>query len=102
LFFVKVFPPTKKGYSPAMHEMEAIDLFQRAGIVVNRVGGYAEDVERGSLIAVKACDGEPLDDLLRRGVTPAERRELAVQTARIWRRMRECGLRHRDAYACHL
>ena len=102
LFFVKVFPPTKKGWSPAMRELAAIDLFQRAGILVNRVAAYAEDVDKGSMVAVKACDGEPLDDLLRRGVPVAERRALAVQTARIWRRMRECGLRHRDAYPCHL
>ncbi len=102
LFFVKVFPPTKKGFSPAMREIEAIDLFQRAGILVNRLAAYAEDVDKGSMVAVKAACGEPLDDLLHRGVTPAERRALAVQTARIWRRMRECGLRHRDAYPCHL
>jgi lipopolysaccharide kinase (Kdo/WaaP) family protein len=102
LFFVKVFPPTKKGWSPAMRELAAIDLFQRAGILVNRVAAYAEDVDKGSMVAVKAAAGEPLDDLLRRGVTVAERRALAVQTARIWRRMRECGLRHRDAYPCHL
>jgi hypothetical protein len=102
LFFVKVFPPTKKGWSPAMREIAAIDLFQRAGILVNRVAAYAEDIDKGSMVAVDGCDGEPLDDFLRRGATLAERRALAVQTARIWRRMRECGLRHRDAYACHL
>jgi tRNA A-37 threonylcarbamoyl transferase component Bud32 len=102
LFFVKVFPPTKKGWSPAMREVAAIDLFQRAGILVNRLAAYAEDVDLGSMVAVKAALGEPLDDLLRRGVSVAERRALAVQTARIWRRMRECGLRHRDAYPCHL
>jgi hypothetical protein len=54
------------------------------------------------MVAVKAADGEPLDDLLRRGVTVAQRRDLAIRTARIWRRMRECGLRHRDAYPCHV
>jgi hypothetical protein len=101
-FFVKVFPPTTSGWSPAMREVAAIDLFQRAGILVNRLAAYAEDVDKGSMVAVKAARGEPLDDLLRRGVSVAERRALAVQTARIWRRMRECGLRHRDAYACHL
>jgi hypothetical protein len=99
---VKVFPPTKTGFSPAMRELAAIDLFQRAGILVNRVAAYAEDVDKGSMVAVKAAAGEPLDDLLRRGVSVAERRALAVQTARIWRRMRECGLRHRDAYPCHV
>ncbi|MCE9635489.1 MAG: hypothetical protein K8T90_07270 [Planctomycetes bacterium] len=102
LFFVKAFPPTRRGESPAMAEIAAIDRFQRAGIPVNRVAAYAEDVDRGSFVAVVACDGEPLDDLLRRGVTPEERRALAVQSARIWRRMRDCGLRHRDAYPCHL
>jgi hypothetical protein len=102
LFFVKVFPPTKSGWSPAMREVAAIDLFQRAGILVNRLAAYAEDVDKGSMVAVKAARGEPLDDLLRRGVSVAERRALAAQTARIWRRMRECGLRHRDAYPCHL
>jgi hypothetical protein len=102
LFFVKVFPATKTGWSPAMREVAAIDLFQRAGIVVNRLAAYAEDVDKGSMVGVKAARGEPLDDLLRRGVSVAERRALAVQTARIWRRMRECGLRHRDAYPCHL
>jgi aminoglycoside phosphotransferase len=101
-FFVKVFPPTKSGWSPAMREIAAIDLFQRAGVLVNRLAAYAEDVDKGSMVAVKAAAGEPLDDLLRRGVPVAERRALAVQTARIWRRMRECGLRHRDAYPCHL
>lgn len=101
-WYLKVFPPTKSGWSPAMRELAAIDLFQRAGILVNRVAAYAEDVDKGSLIAVSACRGEPLDDLLRRGVSVAERRALAVQTARIWRRMRERGLRHRDAYPCHL
>jgi tRNA A-37 threonylcarbamoyl transferase component Bud32 len=102
LFFVKIFPPTKSGWSPAMREIAAIDLFQRAGVLVNRLAAYAEDVDKGSMVAVKAARGEPLDDLLRRGVTVAERRALAVQTARVWRRMRECGLRHRDAYPCHL
>ncbi len=102
LFFVKAFPPTQRGFSPAMEEVAAIDLFLRNGIPVNRVAGYAEDVERGSVVTVAACAGEPLDDLLRRGVTPAERRALAIGTARIWRRMRLCGLRHRDAYACHV
>jgi hypothetical protein len=102
LFFVKVFPPTKQGWSPAMRELAAIDLFQRAGILVNRVAAYAEDVDKGSMVAVTAARGEPLDDLLRRGVSVAERRALAVETARIWRRMRECGLRHRDAYPCHV
>jgi len=102
LYFVKVFPPTKRGLSPAMREIAAIDLFQRAGILVNRLAAYAEDVDKGSMVAVNAATGEPLDDLLRRGVSVAERRALAVQTARIWRRMRECGLRHRDAYPCHL
>lgn len=102
LFFVKVFPPTAKGWSPAMREVAAIDRFQRAGLLVNRLAAYAEDVDKGSLVAVRAAAGEPLDDCLRRGVSAAERRALAVQTARIWRRMRECGLRHRDAYPCHL
>lgn len=102
LFFVKVFPATKSGWSPAMRELAAIDLFQRAGILVNRLAAYAEDVDKGSMVAVKTARGEPLDDLLRRGVSVAERRALAVQSARIWRRMRECGLRHRDAYPCHL
>lgn len=102
LFFVKAFPSTRKGWSPAMREYAAIELFQRSGILVNHIAAFAEDVDKGSMIAVKACDGEPLDDLLRRGVTVVERRALAVQTARIWRRMRECGLRHRDAYPCHV
>jgi hypothetical protein len=102
LYFVKVFPRTKSGWSPAMREFAAVDLFQRAGILVNRLAAYAEDVEKGSMVAVAAARGEPLDDLLRRGVSVPERRALAVETARIWRRMRECGLRHRDAYPCHL
>lgn len=101
LFFVKLFPPTRSAWSPAMRELAAIDRFQRAGILVNRVAAYAEDVDLGSVVAVKACAGEPLDDFLRRGVPRAERRVLAVETARIWRRMRDRGLRHRDAYACH-
>lgn len=102
IFFAKSYAPVRAGRTPAMCEFEAIERFQRAGILVNRVAAYAEDVEKGSLLAVHACRGEPLDDLLRRGVTVAERRALAVQTARVWRRMRECGLRHRDAYPCHL
>jgi hypothetical protein len=102
LYFVKVFPRTRSGWSPAMREFAAVDLFQRAGILVNRLAAYAEDVEKGSMVAVAAARGEPLDDLLRRGVSVPERRALAVETARIWRRMRECGLRHRDAYPCHL
>ena len=103
LFFLKIYPPTKSAdWSPAMREVAAIDLFQRAGILVNRLAAYAEDVDKGSMVAVAAARGEPLDDLLRRGVSVAERRALAVQTGRIWRRMRECGLRHRDAYPCHL
>lgn len=103
LFFVKLFPPTRRGWSPAMREVASIDLFQRKGLLVNRLAAYAEDADKGSLVAVHGCAGEPLDDLLRGGtVTAAERRALAVQTARIWRRMRESGLRHRDAYPCHL
>lgn len=101
-WYVKVYPPTADGFSPAMREVEAIERFRRAGIPVHRFAAHAEDVDRGSMVATEACDGEPLDDFLRRGVARAERRSLACQTARIWRRMRECGLRHRDAYACHV
>jgi tRNA A-37 threonylcarbamoyl transferase component Bud32 len=100
-WFVKVFPPTRRGWSPAMREVAAIDLFERCGVPVNRLAAFCEDLDRGSLVAVAGCAGEPLDDFLRRGVPRAERRALALQTARIWRRMRACGLRHRDAYACH-
>jgi hypothetical protein len=101
LFFVKAFPATARGPSPAMQELDAIEAFQIAEIPVHRAAAWAEDVERGSVIAVRACPGEPLDDFLRNGATAAARRRLALRVARIWRRMRESGLRHRDAYACH-
>lgn len=102
LFYSKVFPAVRTGTSPALAEVIAIERFQRAGIPVNRLAAYGEDSERGSVSVVHACPGEPLDDLLRRGVTPRERRTLARQTAEIWRRMRQARLRHRDAYACHV
>jgi hypothetical protein len=102
LYFAKFYPANEARTPASLVELEAIDLFRRAGILVNSPAAHVEDRHLGSLVAVAAARGEPLDDLLRRSVTVAERRALAVQTARIWRRMRECGLRHRDAYACHL
>ena len=81
LYFVKVFPRTRSVWSPAMREVAAIDLFQRAGILVNRLAAYAEDVEKGSMVAVAAARGEPLDDLLRRGVSVAARRRPAARAA---------------------
>lgn len=101
-FFMKVYPPVRGGLSPAMRERDAIDLFGRSGVPVCSAVAYGEDVESGSFLAVRACDGVPLDDLLREGVTTDERRALAEETGRIWGRMRKCGLRHRDAYACHV
>lgn len=100
--FAKAYPPGAAVRSPAMREHEAIERFLRSGIPVNRVAAHTEDVERGAMLVVHACAGEPLDDRLRRGATPGERRALAVATARLFRRMRACGLRHRDAYPCHL
>ncbi|MCG3134848.1 MAG: hypothetical protein HMLKMBBP_02252 [Planctomycetes bacterium] len=101
--WVKVFPPVARGWSPAMREVAAIDLFQRSGILVNHLAAFSEDTQAGSFVAVAHCeDGMPLDDVLRFGASPRERRALARGTAAIWRRMRDRGLRHRDAYACHV
>jgi tRNA A-37 threonylcarbamoyl transferase component Bud32 len=101
-FFAKRYPPTASGRSPAMREREAIDRFARNGIAVCHDAAYAEDVNRGALLVVRAAPGEPLDDLLRKGVTREERRQLVAATAAIWRRMRQACLRHRDAYPCHV
>lgn len=101
-FFMKVYPAVQGGLSPAMRERRGIDRLQRAGVPVCREEAYGEDVDRGSFVVVRGCAGEPLDDLLRAGVTPAERRVLAYETARIFARMRAARLRHRDAYACHV
>jgi hypothetical protein len=69
---------------------------------VCREEAYGEDVDRGSFVVVRGCAGEPLDDLLRAGVTPAERRVLARETGRLYGRLRRGRLRHRDAYPCHV
>ncbi len=100
-YFMKTYPPVGGGFSPAMHELRGIDRLSRAGIPVCRAEAYGEDVDEGSFVVVRGCPGEPLDDLLRRGVTLAERRELARATAEILARMRRARLRHRDAYPCH-
>ncbi len=101
-FHMKVYPAVRRGLSPAMRERDAIDLFARAGVPTCREAAYGEDVDRGSFVVVERCAGVPLDDLLRAGVSLAERRALCRATARIWRRMRDAGLRHRDAYPCHV
>lgn len=100
--FMKVYPPVRRRESPAMAERCAIDLFSRSGIPVCHEEAYGEDVELGSFLVVRGCPGVPLDDLLRAGVRVSERRALCRQTALIWRRMRKQGLRHRDAYPCHV
>ena len=100
-YFMKTYPPVDGGFSPAMQELRGIDRLSRAGVPVCRAEAYGEDVVEGSFVVVRGCPGEPLDDLLRRGVTSAERRELARATAEILARMRRARLRHRDAYPCH-
>src|SRR6185295_15211742 len=62
--FAKYYPPRSAGESPSLTELAAIDLFQRRGILVNVPCAHAEDRAKGSLVAVKAARGEPLDDLL--------------------------------------
>ena len=101
-FFMKAYPAVRQGFSPAMHERAAIDTLAQSGIPVCRAEAYGEDVTRGSFVVVRGCAGEPLDDLIRGGVTPAERRALSIGLADIWRRLRARGLRHRDAYPCHV
>jgi hypothetical protein len=101
-YFMKTYPPVDRGLSPAMCERRGIDRMSRAGIPVCREEAYGEDVTRGSFVVVRGCAGEPLDDLLRAGVTAAERRVLARETALLFRRMRAARLRHRDAYPCHV
>ncbi len=101
-YYMKAYPPVSRGHSPAMRERLAIDLFTRKGVPVCRHRAYGEDVERGSFLVVETCRGEPLDDLLRRGVAPADRRAIAAELGRLYGRMRRSGLRHRDAYACHV
>ncbi len=101
-WFMKIYPPVDGGLSQALRERRGIDLLQRAGVPVCREAAYGEDVERGSFVVVAGCPGQPLDDLLRSGVSGAERRVLGRMTAQIWRRMRQARLRHRDAYPCHV
>jgi tRNA A-37 threonylcarbamoyl transferase component Bud32 len=101
-YFMKTYPPVTRGMSPAMDELRGIDRLSRAGVPVCRHEAYGEDVDRGSFVVVRGCPGEPLDDLLRAGSTPAERRALAIEVAAMYSGMRAARLRHRDAYPCHV
>jgi len=101
-YFTKWYPPAERGFSPAMQEVRGALLLARAGVPACRVVGYAEDLERGALVVMRGCDGRPLDDLLRDGTTPAERRVLAREAGQLYGRLRAARLRHRDAYPCHV
>jgi hypothetical protein len=101
-YFMKVYPPVRQGLSPAMRELDALDLFARSGVPVCAAAAYGEDLARGSFVVLRGCDGMPLDDLLRRGVSTAERRALCRATAELFRALRRAGVRHRDAYPCHV
>ncbi len=102
-WFMKLYPPVAAGWSPALRERRAIARLARAGVPVCRLAAYGEDRARGSFVVVRGCDGEPLDDLLRTGsVTQPERRVLARDLGALFRRLHRAGLRHRDAYACHV
>lgn len=101
-YFAKRYPAVASGWSPGMTEILAADLFQRAGVPCCHVVGYAEDVERGSVAVTRAVPGRPLDDWLREGASPAARRDVARRLGVLFGRLRSAGLRHRDAYACHV
>lgn len=101
-YFAKVYPPTASGWSPAMDEIRAADLMQRAGIPACRVVGYAEDRELGSVSVTRQVPGAPLDDWLRSHPSVSARRDVARRVGELFGRMRRAGLRHRDAYACHV
>ena len=101
-YFMKTYPAVDGGMSPAMCESRGIDRLSRAGVPVCREEAYGEDLTRGSFVVVRGCAGEPLDDLLRAGASPAERRVLVRDVALLFRRMRNARLRHRDAYPCHV
>jgi hypothetical protein len=103
VFFVKRHRPVKGlSRTPARAEWEAVRVLRRAGIRCMRPLAMGEDVRKGSTIWVERSAGEPLDDLLRRGVAPALRRELVLEAAGILRRMRLREIHHRDMYLCHL
>ncbi len=101
-YFAKWYPAAESGFSPAMQEVRGALLLARAGVPTCRVVAYAEDLEQGSLVVTRGCEGVPLDDLLRDGTTPGERRTLAHEAGVLYGRLRAARLRHRDAYPCHV
>ena len=102
-YFVKRYPPAAGGITDAMRELRGAQVLGASGVPVCRVVAWGEDVERGGVVVVRGVAGTPLDDFLDAArLSPRERARLAGDLGRLYRTLRRAGLRHRDAYACHV